>query len=172
MLYGQCWSGKRCSDAMWRIYSPDKKGVRIRTRVSKILNVIKQEDSCFLGKVVYLPQAKIEHDLKSLNNQITQDQLCHLMLESQFVKRNSFSHESEYRIILLDDWSLGTPDSVKKFPIDPLIFIENVYFDPRADSFYVDRCKKILKDAFHFPAQRIRQSNLYSFKPIRFDILK
>jgi hypothetical protein len=131
-----------------------------------------QEKSCFFGKVVYLPPAKTEHDLKSLNNHITREQLSHLLLESQFVKRNSFSHESEYRIIFLDDWSLGTPDPFKKIPIDPLVFIENVYFDPRADSFYVDRCKKILKEAFDYPAQRIRQSNLYSFKPIKLDILK
>src|SRR5208337_1102621 len=32
--YGQCWTKNRESDAMWRIYSPDKCGVRVSTTIS------------------------------------------------------------------------------------------------------------------------------------------
>jgi hypothetical protein len=30
-VYGQCWTRHAASDAMWRIYSPEKNGVRIRS---------------------------------------------------------------------------------------------------------------------------------------------
>jgi hypothetical protein len=36
--YGQCWSKKAESDAMWRIYSPDKMGVKVRTTVRKLIS--------------------------------------------------------------------------------------------------------------------------------------
>ena len=39
-LYGQCWTTSKASDAMWRIYSPDKRSVRIRTTINKLLTSI------------------------------------------------------------------------------------------------------------------------------------
>jgi hypothetical protein len=36
-IYGQCWTSQTASDAMWRIYSPNKDGVRIRTTIRKLL---------------------------------------------------------------------------------------------------------------------------------------
>ena len=35
--YGQCWTWQRASDAMWRIYSGDKNGVRMRSTPAKLL---------------------------------------------------------------------------------------------------------------------------------------
>jgi hypothetical protein len=32
--FGQCWTLKSASDAMWRIYSQDKRGIRMRARRS------------------------------------------------------------------------------------------------------------------------------------------
>ena len=39
-LYGQCWTKTRESDAMWRIYSPNKNGVRIMTTPRKLLTAL------------------------------------------------------------------------------------------------------------------------------------
>lgn len=171
MFLGQCWTGKMSSDAMWRIYSPDKKGVRIRTRIGKIMDVLKSEESCFFGRVEYLPQAKIEKDLVSLRGNISMEQLSYLMLESQFIKRNSFSHESEYRIIKMRKWNREESIPIQKIAIDPFSFIENVYFDPRADLSYVERCKNILVKSFDYPINRIKKSSLYSFAPLDFTII-
>ena len=55
---------------------------------------------------------------------------------------------------------------MKECDIDPLSFIMNIYFDPRSDDAYVDRCKRILSDAFGVPSNRIHKSSLYDFKPI------
>ena len=56
--------------------------------------------------------------------------------------------------------------------INPLDFIMNVYFDPRADQNYVDRCKMILVKAFNYPVDRIYKSSLYDFKPITVELRK
>ena len=171
-FYGQCWTRKESSDAMWRIYSSDRKSVRIKTRIGKLNNVIPQdenEDYYVLGRVNYYPQSKIEGDLKTIGP-ITEDQFCGLILQSLFVKRNSFSHESEYRLVYLERNPRNLP-IVKEIPIEPLDFIETINFDPRADDSYVERCTKVLTEAFKFPKSRIRKSELYSFKPLRIEII-
>src|SRR5712664_3070635 len=35
-FYGSCWTRKGYSDAMWRIYSPNNRGVRLRTSIPKL----------------------------------------------------------------------------------------------------------------------------------------
>ena len=37
-VYGQCWTEHRESDAMWRIYSPQKNGIRVSTTPRKLLS--------------------------------------------------------------------------------------------------------------------------------------
>lgn len=169
-FYGQCWSSRMSSDALWRIYSPDKKSVRIKTRVGKIFDSIPEdsEEGVYLfGKVDYYSQTKIENDLKSLKS-LTKDQLANLLLQSFFVKRNSFSHESEYRLIYMSKDPYGEFNGFKQLPIDPLSFIENIYFDPRADKAYVKRCTKVLINCFGYPKKNVHKSSLYSFKPLSF----
>ena len=36
--YGQCWTLNADTDAMWRIYSHDKDGIKIRTTIRKLFN--------------------------------------------------------------------------------------------------------------------------------------
>jgi len=166
-MYGQCWASRMTSDALWRIYSPDKKGVRIRTTLNK-LNLVVEENRARgafqLGRVRYYSQGVMEESLRSLP-EISKTQLVELINRSYFVKRTSFSHESEYRLLYFAD-KRETDTVVKSFQIDPYSFIDNIYFDPRADKSYVDRCTKILVDAFSFPESRIYKSQLYSFKPL------
>lgn len=171
VFYGQCWTSKQSSDAMWRIYSPDRKGVRIKTRLGKLYNSTQSGNGAVVvSQVKYYSQAKIEDDIQHLPV-LTKGQFISLMIQSLFVKRNSFSHESEYRVIYVSNSKQETIDKpVKFFPINPHDFIENIYFDSRADDAYVERCKRVLVNAFNFPATRIRKSNLYSLtqQPISF----
>lgn len=56
-IYGQCWTQHRETDAMWRIYSQNKDGVRLSTTPRKLLEALKKGCSrvpglsCFVGKV-------------------------------------------------------------------------------------------------------------------------
>lgn len=172
-FFGQCWTRKMASDAIWRIYSPDKKSVRIKTSLGKLydlgLSFNKEGDGiCLLGKVDYYPQTKIEEDILSLDH-VSKDELAQILLQSLFVKRNHFSHEAEYRLIYMSD--SPSQEDVITMDIDPLDFIENVYFDPRADDNYVNRCTRILTDALGYPKDRIHKSEFYSFNSLRINVV-
>lgn len=164
MFYGQCWTSRKTSDAMWRIYSPDKKSVRIKTRLGKLYNMIVPNDGAFVaGRVRYYSQAKIEEDIRNLPV-LTKGEMVSLIIQSLFTKRNSFSHEAEYRVIYVANPQKENVDApAMPFFINPFDFIENIYFDPRADDAYVERCTKILTKAFKYPKSRIKKSSLYSF---------
>lgn len=56
--YGQCLTTEGISDAIWRIYSSDKRGLRIRTTVDKLLGQLAAgfdpdlaRIRCFVGRV-------------------------------------------------------------------------------------------------------------------------
>lgn len=173
-VFGQCWTTRQSSDALWRIYSPDKKSVRIKTTVGKLwhsTNESVNKGKCVIGQVQYLSQSQIQKDLQN-SRPLSLKKVADLMVSSFFVKRQSFSHESEYRVIYLcDQDSKDKEKDVKECDIDPLSFIMNIYFDPRSDETYVNRCKKILSDALGFPSNRIHKSTLYDFKPITIQIV-
>ncbi len=172
--FGQCWTTKASSDAMWRIYSPDKKSVRIKTTVGRLWDSVsaeKKDGRYAVGKVQYISQSRIEEDIIN-SSPFTLQALGDLMTLSLFVKRSSFSHESEYRLIYVcSKGSVDEGKTIKEVTINPLDFILNIYFDPRADQLYIDRCKKILTKAFGYPIEKIHKSTLYDFKPCSITIV-
>ena len=171
--FGQCWTTKSSSDAMWRIYSHDKKSVRIKTTVGRLWDsaITYQGDGIFMiGKVQYFSQAQILKDIEE-GAPYRLSEVSDMMINSLYVKRNSFRHELEWRLV----YHCGSKSAEKEknaiqVDINPLEFIMNVYFDPRADNIYVDRCKKILVKAFNYPSKRIHKSSLYDFKPIKIEL--
>lgn len=135
-LYGQCWTTSKASDAMWRLYSPDKRSVRIRTTIDKLLTSIDianvdaaMTESC-IGKVKYLSESKITSQAKkafSNNGQMSFGNLFRSLL----VKRKAFSHEKETRLIHLD-WGFKLPsEDIYKYEIEPHELITQVMIDPR-----------------------------------------
>jgi hypothetical protein len=56
-LFGQCWTRHKASDAMWRIYSPQSEGVRLRTTVRALLSGLSKSlphpARAFIGGVGY-----------------------------------------------------------------------------------------------------------------------
>ena len=175
-FYGQCWSLKRSSDALWRLYSYDKKSVQIKTTIGKLFGVCeesKDKDSVFLmGKVDYYSQAKIDRDLQTLPK-LSLEEFSNILLQSFFVKRDSFKHEEECRVIVMKKTDFRTETApVIKLNINPLDFIESVCFDPRADDAYVERCSRILHDVFAYPFKKMKRSSLYAFNPVELTIFK
>lgn len=62
-MFGLCWSMQGRSDALWRIYSPNKLGVRVSTTVERLRSVLSSNvqnsinlSKLFLGRVTYLPE--------------------------------------------------------------------------------------------------------------------
>ena len=120
-LYGQSWTILEESDAMWRIYSPDKMGIRITVRQPDVLariqqtNFIKSEDTeLYCGKVIYISAEEawnqVQETLKRDGDSTpkTFANLC-------FFKRKQFSHEQEYRFAAF----VPPADFFQRIQIDP-----------------------------------------------------
>lgn len=98
--FGQCWTDKNDeSDAFWRIYSYNDRAIRIHTSVSKLDKLL--DSNMYLvkrGKVVYEDYSS-EKDL--LESQIQGVIRTDNTTDGYFHKRKAFSHEQEYRILVL-----------------------------------------------------------------------
>jgi len=133
-FYGQCWSLHRASDAMWRIYSPDKRGIRIKTTPNKLLSSLyhggaeNSSRSCVIGKVRYLSENRLLEFGNSIykNCSLSKDNL----FQSLLVKRLAFKHEREVRLMYYD---LNDSERSKKFSYEfnPHEVIDQLMIDPR-----------------------------------------
>jgi len=135
-VYGQCWTQHRETDAMWRIYSPNKDGVRMKTTPRKLLNSLSSkteknpEVKCFIGKVKYKNKKNLEDcfsEIDLLNSNGSG------IAASLLYKRKEFSHEKEVRLIYIGD--SGKCDSdIFQYEIKPNELFERILFDPRMES--------------------------------------
>ena len=133
-FYGQCWTLHKASDAMWRIYSPDKNGVRIRTTVRKLASSLTSagiglpDATCYIGKVRYLSNKK----LTEFSNSVYEDGSVAVdsLFESLLVKRRSFSHEKEVRL-LYGDVTYNYSNEMFAYSINPNELFDQLMIDPR-----------------------------------------
>lgn len=138
-FYGQCWTQTRESDAMWRIYSPNKNGARITTTPRKLLKSLFidtgnqiNDFSCFLGKIQYYSTTKLcEHLDKNAIHWLIEP-TGKGMMQSLLFKRIPFKHENEVRLLINTKFK---PQRAKKdiypYSFNPLEIIDDVVFDPR-----------------------------------------
>jgi len=163
-LYGQCWTRASVSDALWRIYSPYKSGVRVRATARKLLKAIwKDSDQFaslkyFIGEVTYHSQSTLLTHFQNPNvvSRIL-DSTARSPVKSLLLKRKAFQHEKEVRLVFQDNQN--NIDNVVFFPIDPNSLFETLLFDPRMDPTTVDTFTAILRqNGFK---NSISQSTLY-----------
>ncbi|MDD4871298.1 MAG: DUF2971 domain-containing protein [Kiritimatiellae bacterium] len=132
-VYGQCWSLNKETDAMWRIYSHDKNGVKVRTQIRKLLRSVQNSDvryphsSLFIGKVCYKTEQEIEEFASA-----SFDKSSESIAKSLLIKRKAFEPENEVRLIYHDINRSSTGDVVQ-FVFDPLEVIDEIVFDSRMD---------------------------------------
>jgi len=174
-FYGQCWSLLKETDALWRIYSPEKTGVRIKTTIYKLLEASLNEELSnefatkirVIGQVKYLSNSQMNKWVKS-QGLITEG----VLRESLFIKRKEFSHENEVRLIVNKtiDRENELADIQRKFiqlPIDPNDFIDEITFDPRLSSSEFQTYLSVLK-LLGFK-NKVDKSKLYEFTPYQID---
>jgi hypothetical protein len=113
-VHGICWSKRSVSDAMWRIYSSDKKAVRIKSTPEIISRNVDSwlkshsNSKCFIGKVDYITTKDIRQKAKDFTKRVMAGKTERSIAESLLFKRNSFSHEEEIRVILIDNDGAST----------------------------------------------------------------
>ncbi|PLX08660.1 MAG: hypothetical protein C0594_05995 [Marinilabiliales bacterium] len=172
-IFGQCWTLYPETDAFWRIYSYSKNGVRIKTTVRKLFDVIFDNSSystlttSFIGKVQYDTVQNIGSLFSDPNyiGSIVQDTTGQGLVEAQLIKRIEFEHEKEIRLLYsVDSSSPDIQNDIKHFSINPNNLIDDIMFDPRISSRYENIYRQtILSLGFRNP---ILKSQLYNFTPV------
>lgn len=164
-LYGQCWTLHKASDAVWRIYSSDKQGLRIQATIRKLADSLRNaqtslaEFKCGIGKVEYLSDKK----LMNVANSTFDDSGIGVeeIFKSLLVKRRAFVHEREVRALYheIDDGAFSS--DLYHYKIDPHELIDQIMIDPRRS--YEEFCsiKKIIQNATGFRGE-IKRSLLYT----------
>lgn len=150
-VFVQCWSKTGASDALLRAYSrvtidprcgrndsPKAEGVQIRSTPRKLGNALK---TCvhgrdgfkgFAGDVQYLSEAAIQQKItddvwqRGTKAYATPELRADLL----FMKRDFFSHEAEFRIVVVGPTEL-TGQAELTIPIDPNEVFEEATYDPR-----------------------------------------
>ncbi|MBR8348372.1 DUF2971 domain-containing protein [Burkholderia ambifaria] len=160
-VYGQCWTLHRETDAMWRIYSHGKDGVRVTTTPRKLLTALKKhvgrqaDMRCFIGKVQYAKKSNLKGIFAGIDLMKPDGSgIAELLL----YKRLEFSHEKEMRLIYSGDDNKCEAD-IFSFGINPNELFDRILFDPRMDrslrSAYIDTLERL------GCAVEVRRSTLY-----------
>ena len=135
---GQCWTREYLSEAMWGIYAnkPDLRFLRVRSTPRKLLAALIEahsempQDTCFIGKVLY----KRENDLEAYaRNGGVSKVNARRLAESLLLKRRSFRHESEVRLIYFGDAKGYTEKGLYRYAVNPHEMITQIMADPNRD---------------------------------------
>ena len=155
-IYGQCWTRKKESDAMWRIYSKNKTGVKISTSVSKF-NLAEGVNRIGVENVMYFSDAN--HLVELANAEKSR------FMEAKF-KRDAFSHEEEVRFLIHPDFLNDKSNEIAESRINLIIdinrFIESISIDPRADDWVVKMIKSYCSK--NIPSCPVDKSSLYTIQ--------
>ena len=155
-----CWyHSEYQSEAMWKLYSDQGKGVAVKTTVGKLRIALeaavatKRQTKIFLGKVKYLDYS----DSTIAPSDCVVD--GHIM---PLLKRVSYSHENEVRAFLCSDLDTSNLDDfvIKSYMAhcDVFSFIDGVYVSPFVRGSYVKAVVAIAK-SFGLSCS-VEQSNL------------
>ena len=169
-FFAQCWCKKAVSDAMWRIYSPDRASLRIRTSRSKLSRALKCANEAgnfgyLVNDVEYLRSSDVDARISQIAKDLRATYDSRRAADALLVKRDAFDHEAEVRVIVHDKIAEddSKPKPALRVPIDPHLLVESIFFDPRADEAFVRMCTYYLQEAVKFKRQ-IATSALYKIR--------
>jgi hypothetical protein len=133
-MYVNCWCcGDAESEAMWRLYCPDRNGVAIQTTYKKLTNSIEEDERLFIGRVTYA-------DYESLN--FPNSNLFYPVMH----KRIAFSHESEVRVVCRIDAPEGEEQPLGfELDWDPQQIVDAVFVDPYGPQYHFQAVSAALR---------------------------
>ena len=108
-FFVSCWSGTFDSDAMWRIYSPDKHSMCVCTTVKKLKSALEKTYMEYgkgiqghFSKVIYRTNAEIENIDNVTFQELFRGELAeaHSIYWPGLLKRKAFNHEDEIRLVI------------------------------------------------------------------------
>lgn len=168
-FYGQCWTLQTASDAMWRIYSPDRNAVRIRSTIRAVAESLSSilgdyaQIQAFIGKVRYLPSQRLTAfasgwfpGMHAIGARVSADTLL--------VKRPAFRHEREVRLLYFQHSAADTTGDLYWYNVIPHAFIDQIMIDPRMPEPEVNALKDKIHEKTGFRGPILR-SLLYAAPP-------
>lgn len=184
--YGQSWTMKEESDAMWRIYSNNDDikninkndiksineddikniAVRIRIKIDNLFNIVYTSDECMattsIGRINYMTDDEITNWMQGLGN--INSEFPKYAEQSLFIKRIPFAHEEEVRIIISKDTQTPAEEFLL-YDIPDLNVIEEFTLDPRLEEKGEKKIIQKLED-IGVDSHKIKKSSLYEFTPV------
>lgn len=153
-----CWHANECeSEAMWKLYSDNGKGIAVKTSVSSVVRSIQhfqQNVVVQMGAVKYFDFHDNQIDPKDC---VTDGHL------SPLLKRSSFSHENEVRLFTVPQINIDNFDTFKSKPefikALALELIEEVYISPFAGEPFISSVKAIC-NKYSIPHETVKESGL------------
>ena len=126
-VFAQCWSTRETSDAMWRIYSPDRMGLSVRTSRSRLVQALEVANQTVplqysVMSVKYLSESETVERVNALAHEAeAAEATTRGAMAALFVKRAAFDHEAEVRAVvhLLGNSQYGAPGPSLRLPIGP-----------------------------------------------------
>ncbi|WP_256818951.1 DUF2971 domain-containing protein [Pseudomonas putida] len=157
-LFVNCWHANEYeSAAMWDLYGSRSSGVAIKTTIGELKKNISSEKGFMIGAVDYLD---VERDQRMLEFN---------MVVPAFLKRFSFKHEHEVRVVVFDagqiieengDNRIGAPRDFLELDINLQGLLAEVLFSPSMPKWLVDSLISV-SEKYGITRQRFTQSRLY-----------
>jgi hypothetical protein len=176
-FYGQCWTlNFNETDALWRIYSPEKNGVRVQTTLGKLWNSFYNLDDPLavakyhIGKIQYQNSNEIKNFFEQANLlEYLYSDGAQGMVKTLLIKRTEFTHENEVRLIYrATDKIFYESNKIFQYQIDACNLWDELLFDPRFDDKdFLTHCQTIRDFGF---TKSISQSELYKLPQFKLTV--
>jgi hypothetical protein len=162
-VFAQCWCSNGVSDAMWRIYSPNHLGIRISTSPKKLRTALENgingsEKKIRMDDVSYMSQSSLNIKSRKITEELKRDFDIMKSTDLLFMKRWPYEHESEYRVVVIDQ---QPPEgSGVTISINPNQVIDSILIDPRAPKELADALVFYFKEKIGYK-RKCEKSRLY-----------
>ena len=127
-VFGQSWSMLSESDALWRIYSSINNSVRISVSIENIEKLSETYDNFYCSAVNYKKSIDLKEEVLNLFKGKDFSIFC---VKGMLTKRNSFSHEKEFRLLYVEDESHYSDsffrEEVEKFSDENYVIDDEFY---------------------------------------------
>lgn len=163
-FYGQCWTLEEESDAMWRLYTPCRNGIKIKATVRKLLEAVYDSNKSnpdrkfFIGKVCYSTDNDIHSVLQDITSKnFVTDPTFRSQTRTLLIKPNAYKYEKEVRLIYVPESNIS--ENEQFFQIETNELIEEIVFDSRMERSLYDYYSRRIRSLGYSGA--VRKSILY-----------
>lgn len=160
-IFGTCFTKEARSDAMWRIYSIDKLGVRIKVDFHNLCDSLREISSESLNFFVGDVQYKKDEELIQIARDSFEFSNEEILTKQWYNKRKAFSHEAEMRLMCVASGKEFRKDKVLLLDLDPRKFVYSIMLEGRLEPEIFEEIRVVLKHVSGFSLKKINQSELY-----------